>query len=369
MDRAPIAIALQEAVIEVADQLVEGHAFGNNNRWYHDRNGWYYWSGGATVMEPSDTEQAGVPPLLDSERHDWLRPDKNKLNWGVHRFNIDTAWWKNNHLSGKGVSIALLGTGVNAEQSDIKGAIRSVFNIYGQEEAMEDFYGLGHQSAVVAAGNGFSIFGVAPQATLLIGKVGRVDQDITPESIITGIDWALEQHADIIGVLTDFRELDERQKAGFEQRIEKARSQNTLLLAPVGNSTDRRPTAHFPAALDGFIAVGAHDSNGERCLFSAKSYKLDVLAPGEDLLTVNPDGRTVNNIKTTAISVAFLAGLFALAKEHALGMGLTSEAWLMILRNTARAKSAITKGNDVEYGYGILNPAEVLASLASNQKQ
>jgi len=139
---------------------------------------------------------------------------------------------------------------------------------------------------------------------LLIGKIGEYDQGITPESLVAGLDWAIDAGAHIIALLVDFRELNTGQKQSLQEAINRALARNVLLLAPVGNSIERRPEDRYPASLEGVLSVGAHDIYGQRCAFSAKSYQLDLLAPGEGLLTSNLEQLPTGNLKSTVIATA-----------------------------------------------------------------
>ncbi len=115
-------------------------------------------------------------------------------------------------------------------------------------------------------------------------------------------------------------------------------------------------------------AVSAHDQFGQRCAFSAKSYDLDVLAPGEGLLCPVPGHQTTTNLKSTSIAAAFTAGFLALIRQHEREQGQesSSAAVFDLLRRTAVSRRAFNKGDDVEYGHGLLHPMEVLKTIDSS---
>jgi len=290
----------------------------------------------------------------------WRSPNPQFLNWGLSNFAFPQ-WWQDRQLTGRGVRIALLSTGAATDHPDLEGAVSSTFDISGNANMPvgSDRHGLGTQAAIVAAGRGYSAFGAAPEATLLVGKIGEYDRDITPESLLAGLQWAMDAGAHIIALLVDFRELSPTQRQDLEAAIARAINANILLLAPVGNSTERRPETRYPASLDGVFCIGAHDQYGQRSAFSAKSYQLDLLAPGEALLTSDHQQQTVANLKNTAIATAFAAGALALVRQWELQNNRVSSPhdFFERLRSTAAANKAITQGNDVGYGYGLLNPA------------
>ncbi len=472
----PIGIVYKGAVLEVDDKyFIASFAINNNDRWYRDCNGWFYWSGGAEMVpaEPAESVPVAVqpvapgvlpatkpvlvqpvepvaPPVFQPEpviakvpigqndpaqsteptvfltkdklpegivipegetrfvpeggpvnatpapigrpeastarstesitgailestdaprmpsHIDWDMVSAMNLNWGVQHSSLARMWWQQHGLTGRGVKIALLSTGASQEHPDLSTAVDAVFSgLNDPSGRFEDLHGLGTQAAVLAAGRGRKVYGVAPEARLLIGRIGIMDQDITPAALIAGLEWALDSGADIIAMLVDFRILTESEEKTLQQLVTRALERNVLLVAPVGNSLERQPEKRFPAAMQGVLSVGAHNMHGERCFFSARSFRLDLLAPGEDLLTVGPEQKPVDNLKTTAIAAAYMAGFLALVRqwERQNNQVFNPSTVFDILRNTADPHNAITKGDDVEYGFGILNPSSVLNFL------
>ncbi|HND89100.1 MAG TPA: S8 family serine peptidase, partial [Saprospiraceae bacterium] len=138
--------------------------------------------------KPPTPEPPPPPPLL------WKNPERQRLHWAHAGL---TAWWSERQLTGRGVRIALLSTGADLGHPDLQGAVGAVFDALRPEAAQAgaDVHGLGTQAAVVAAGRGHIAFGAAPEATLLIGKIGDYDHEITPESLLAGLHWALHQQA------------------------------------------------------------------------------------------------------------------------------------------------------------------------------
>jgi subtilisin family serine protease len=274
--------------------------------------------------------------------------------------HIPTQWWHNNNLTGRGIRIAILSTGGLRPHPDYEKAIVGTFQAFGLNNT-DDVFGLGTQAAIIALGRGHLAVGVAPQAELLLGKIGDTPGDTAPEALLGGLEWAIEQGADVIAMLADFRTLNAAQTTAFEAAIQLATDRKVVLLAPVGNSTDRRPEPRYPAALDGVVCVGAHNTFNQRSAFSAASRNLDVLAPGEGLLTTDLSQQVVQNQKDTALATAFVAGLVALMKQK--DRSLTSIEIKGLLLETAIAPNLLTKGDDTEYGYGILHPEEILNRL------
>ena len=317
----------------------------------------------------SEMESFQVPPTATVNDHniappELLTPRAQRLNWGLETGQIPGKWWQEKRLTGREVTLAILCTGADARHPDLTGTPPAVFANLTDEQTPEDSHGLGTQAAIVAAGRGRIAYGVAPEVKLLIGKIGSTPNDISPESLIAGLEWAIAQKADVAAMLVDFIELSVVQKKQLTEVIARALDANMVLLAPVGNSSDRKPENRFPASLEGVISVGSHQSFNRRSDFSAKSYHLDFLAPGEDLNTSDLNQGFGKNLKNTAIATAFAAGFVTLLKqwekEHNEVYSPTDIA--AFLCETAHYEG-INKGKDTEMGCGILNPQAVLERL------
>lgn len=286
-----------------------------------------------------------------------------QLNWALDRYQIEKDWWKARDLKGQNIKVAILSTGVLPQHPDLT-RVTQQFLYQGIEAPEHDVHGFGTQAAVICAGTGKIVYGVAPEAQLLIAKIGAQDRTIKPEAFLTGLEWALSAGADIVAMLIDFAAFAKPQEEKMQALIQKARSSGTLLLAPVGNTESKKPENRYPAAYDGVFSVGAHGRNDRRSNFSARSYHLDVLAPGEDLFTIGLDGLT-KNTPNVSMATAFTAGFMALVCQYLRQNGHRSgpDEVFPLLRETAQARRAFNPGSDTEYGYGVLNPGAVLEHL------
>lgn len=399
-------------------------------KWYRDQHNWYYWAGGVEeILSPQPptlplpppeiaTNRLEIPPVLPDdpdprltmypgetryvaprqrdlnvflERNlpadeplsgklvdsvtesrsviakNILLTDPGKLNWGLRNHQVPRDWWQENDLTGSQVRLAVLSTGIDSGAKDLEGAVWAMCNFHNETDIVGDIDGLGTQAAVVAAGRGaLAACGVAPGVQLLIGKIGDHDRDITPEKLKNGMEWALRERADVMALLVDFRELSLQQEESLAKIVQAAHQAGVVLVAPVGNSAERRPVNRAPALFEEVISVGAHDPEGNRSDFSAKSYRLDVMAPGEQLLTAGLGGApTTQSMQTTSIAAAYVAGLIALIKQwrQQNNKHLSPDQIRDVLRSTAIPNREITKGIDVEYGFGRLHPQAILKVL------
>ncbi len=388
----PIGIAFAGAVIEV--KPVQGEALEGVSLWYADANGWYYWAGMTEIVSekalppPADAAYETTPtPLPDAPA--WPQADTSpepppakprkapepsplesppapelaRLNWALALHRIPEDWWTRG-LRGNGVHLAILGTGALTDHPDLQ-HITDVCAFPSLSSDVRDTNGLGVQCAVTAAGAGTLLYGVAPEAQLLIGKVGDQPLLIAPDNLISGLAWALEKDAHVVLTLAELPVLTPAQREKLQQLIETALARGVPLVAPVGTTLSSRPLLRYPAVLDGVLAVGAQDSFEKRCAFSAISPRLDLLAPGTGLNYSLPGKPALPVSRSTAIAAAYAAGVVVLAVQALRAQGAVPDARALyqMLRRTAIVKSPYEHALDPEYGAGLLWPPELLRAL------
>jgi len=310
-----------------------------------------------------DSQGGHSAELVDQNRTTYVGQN-NQVNWGVEMYNIEHDWWDAQRLTGKGVRIALLSTGIMPDHPDLENVV-DWGTFVNATQIDED--GIGNQAAVICAGKGNLVHGVAKDAELLIGKIGSQNRLIRPDEATAGLEWAIEGGANIIAVLVDFPRLDNT-ATRMKALVELAEEKDILLLAPVGNSERDTPEIRYPAGMDGVISIGAHDKSGKRCWFSAKSYQLDLLAPGQDLLTSDQNTNVVRNVDSVAIATAFTAGFAGLIWQWLKQRNISGRAAYIesLLKQTARSRKNLNMVKDINYGYGLLNPPAALKKLIND---
>ena len=144
--------------------------------------------------------------------------------------------------------------------------------------------------------------GICPRATACFGKVfaGQVTK---PETVAEAVSYAVGVwRADIINLSLGFQE----PSAALEKACLDAASRGAVVVAASGNDGG---STLWPAALPGVISVGSSDGTGREA-FSNKG-KVDVVAPGTDLLGIDGDGKLASK-SGTSYSAALITGLTAL---------------------------------------------------------
>ncbi|MFN4079878.1 MAG: S8 family peptidase [Saprospiraceae bacterium] len=291
-------------------------------------------------------------------------PDMSKLNWALQRHKVAETWWEHG-FRGQGMRIAIIGTGTTPDHPDLE-RVRDTLSFLATDAAAYDAHGLGIQCAIIAAGAGRILYGVAPEADLLIAKVGDQPLLITPDGLIAGMNWALESGAEVILSLAEVPLLTPAQKRVLQDLVADALSRGIPVISPVGVTSSRQIVERFPAALDGVLSVGAHDQFDKRCAFSAMSESLDLLAPAAGLQYSMPGKPPLSVSRSTAIAAAYTAGLAALVLQWRRLSKLAPDVQGLyaLLCNTAISKAILETNRDTEYGAGLLNPESVWRELS-----
>ncbi|MEU4676732.1 S8 family serine peptidase [Micromonospora sp. NPDC023737] len=235
--------------------------------------------------------------------------------------------------TGAGVRVAVLDTGVDTNHPDLTGRVAEARN-FTEDPAPGDLVGHGTHVASIIAGSGAasggSYRGVAPDATLLSGKVCETSF-CTDSAILAGMHWAaVEQQADVVNMsLTgpDTPETDPLEEA-VTQLTEQT---GTLFVVSAGNDGGFAPVGS-PGTADAALAVGAVDRDDELADFSSRgprvgdeAIKPDLTAPGVEIVAARaadgqigePVGESYVAISGTSMAAPHVAGAVALlAQQH-----------------------------------------------------
>ncbi len=201
------------------------------------------------------------------------------IPYGVSMVNAPAVWSK---TKGAGAIVAVLDTGISMYHPDRGSVIGSVSFV--ADEVVEDFEGHGtHTSGTIAAAdNDIGVAGVAPQADLLIAKVLDNSGEGQTSWLISGIEWAVENGADVISMSLGSSDYS----ASLETACNNAYAAGVLLVAAAGN--DNTSTAFYPAAFSSVISVMAVDQNKSKASFSNYGSTIELAAPGVSIYSTVP---------------------------------------------------------------------------------
>jgi hypothetical protein len=264
-------------------------------------------------------------------------------------------------LFGKGVTIAVIDDGVDGAHPMFSGALvgEACFSTHAPDAGMEslcpqqkspsvgagaaqncqpDGSSCGHGTHVAGIALGRPVksgqnvvTGVAPGAGLyMIRAAHRIARckEADPERCVTF------SVGDVLGALHHVTEVAERHRIrvvnlslgggnfpfncdlipnelirGLAAVVAQLRAKGVVVVAAAGNSGSGRGIGQ-PACLGGVVSVGSIDSDGQVTSFSDSAIKVDLLAPGRDVLSAEPGGGLVR-MNGTSMASPYAAGVIA----------------------------------------------------------
>jgi serine protease len=157
-------------------------------------------------------------------------------------------------------------------------------------------------------GNGEGVAGMVPNSDGICYLVARVVDDeghgIYASSVLEAIDWAVSEEANVINMSLSG---DTSFQAG-QEAMNSAYASGALLVASVGNSGSE--TFNYPASFDHVMSVAAVTTAGSRAEFSTYNNKVDVAAPGVDILSTDIDGG-YSAMSGTSMAASHVTGAIA----------------------------------------------------------
>ncbi|MEU0375239.1 S8 family serine peptidase [Streptomyces sp. NPDC006283] len=232
-------------------------------------------------------------------------------------------------LTGKGVKVAVLDTGVDAGHPDLAGRItESKSFIEGQEVADRNGHGT-HVSSTVggsgAASDGKEK-GVAPEATLAVGKVLSDEGSGSESQIISGMEWAAKDiDAKIVSMSLGSREGTDGTDPMAQAVNTLSKDTGALFVIAAGNS-GAPGTVGSPGSADSALTIGAVDSADAPAYFTSQgprfgdnALKPDLSAPGVDILAARSQLTAgegpYTTMSGTSMATPHVAGVAALLAE------------------------------------------------------
>lgn len=282
----------------------------------------------------------------------------------VKDLNIPKIWSK---TKGRGVTVLVLDTGCPYNHSDLNANIdlSKCRSFISGEDIFDTFVGHGtHVSGTIGAtDNSEGIVGIAPEVTIVTAKVLDRNGRSRDNSILKGLEYALQINADVVNMsLGGTGPMPE-----VHEVVKKLTARNVPVICSAGNNGENKVL--YPAQYDECIAVGSYSDSmlKDRSIFSSWGETLDIMAPGEKILSTFLNG-TYSVMSGTSMAAPVVSGVVALLisfykKQNKI---LTVDQIKTILYNNALDIGE--KGKDVQNGYGIINPEAIFGTNTQSFK-
>lgn len=283
--------------LEIDGKEYPGDTYNDINIWYRDEANNYYWSGGV-----SDFQKASS----------YAKADMNSC-WWLTEYRIPELWAKG--LTGKGIKIAMLDTGLSLPHPDLNIDESSLFDATNSEMGIQDLDGHGTHCAGIIKGsnNGFGVTGISFNCDFHFAKIyDDYEGDANIEPWIKGFEWAIERGVDIIS----FSRGKQKDLEALRKVISKAISNKILVVAAAGNNNGQESKQYidFPARYPEVLSVGGLNKDGSTLDSTIYIKETSLFAPG---FQIKSTFRNEGYCQMTGSSQAtpFVAGVSALLLE------------------------------------------------------
>ena len=322
-------------------------------------------------LRPRHRASTGIPGVDGA-----VDGSTSETTYGLDQINAP-AIWEAYDTRGAGTSVAVLDTGVDEEHPDLDVAEWAEFDEDGNEVDSDPHDANGHGTHVSGTVAGpespegdVPAYGVAPDTDLYHGKVLNDDGGGTFTQIIAGMEWAVEEDADVVSMSLGA----EGYFDDLVDPVRNAQAVGTMVVASSGN--DGEDTSGSPGNVYDATSVGASDENEDIAGFSSgelietgdawedppadwpDEYVVPTIAaPGVDVLSAAPGG-DYNANSGTSMAAPHVSGAVALL------LAVTGEefddeedieAIEEVLIETAFTPDDEPDEQDTRYGHGIVD--------------
>jgi len=301
--------------------------------------------------------------------------------WGLYKINATSAW---NTALGDGVIVAVVDTGIDYNHPDIaaniwinKGEIPNngidddhngyIDDVRGWDFTTNtndpiDHFGHGtHVAGTIAAvgNNGIGVIGIAWHAQVMAVKGLNDFGSGDDTTLAPAITYAANNGADVINASWG----GSGSSKTIEDAIKFAYNLGVVFVAAAGNSS-QDALNFFPANSPEAITVSASDSADQLAYFSNFGSKIDVAAPGVDVLSLQAAGTKLGpvvspgycRLQGTSMAAPHVSGVAALILSQ--NSAYSGEQVRQVIR--ASATDIGPTGYDLSFGYGRVNAAGAL---------
>ncbi len=292
--------------------------------------------------------------------------------WGLNRIHIPEVRALY-HLTGAGVRVGHLDSGVTGNHPDLKGkvALFKDFSMKQSPVAYDDGGHGTHTAGTIAGGNASGKYiGVAPDAKLICGKIFG-ESGASREGILQAMEWVVDPDGnpetdDGAQIVSNSWGSDNPTNTTFWEAVKKWVALGVFPSFACGNSGPN--TVGTPGGFPFSFAVGAVDPGDGCSEFSSRGpvtwagqqyLKPDVAGPGSSILSAWNTGNGYNAIQGTSMACPHISGVVALMLQA--NPKLTIERIRQILEETADDRG--DPGKDNLYGSGIVNTWKAVAQV------
>ena len=226
---------------------------------------------------------AGVPAQAESTRED---------QWFLDAMKAEQMWKTS---TGSGVRVAVIDTGVDPDNPDLKGRVLPGKDLApdqpGDEHTDYDGHGTGMAGLIAgtgAYGGGQGALGLAPGAKILPIRLPNAKTAANQAegdrhfnaAVAQAIRYAVAADAHVINI----SQASPESSPEVSNAVKYAIDRGALIFAGVGNNGAKANEVMYPAATPGVVGVAAVGKDLRRTSESEYGPQVDMAAPGQDLV-------------------------------------------------------------------------------------
>jgi type VII secretion-associated serine protease mycosin len=246
----------------------------------------------------------------------------------LREIQAPAAWTQS---KGRGITVAVLDTGVDASAVDLAGSVSTgpdyARGVNPPGYQPPHLHGTYIASLIAGHGSGpgraEGVIGIAPAAKVLSVRVIPDDQEpgfrlynASPhftDAVGKGIRYAVSHGAKVINMSLGGPSPSRQTRAAVAYAI----AHDVVVVAAAGNSGSPHGSFSpysYPASYTGVISVGAATGQGARAFFSERNSSVLISAPGVRIVGAGPGSEQYIKASGTSPASAFVAGVAALIR-------------------------------------------------------
>lgn len=273
-------------------------------------------------------------------------------SWGVSHIGAEAV--HNLPVTGHGVKIAVLDTGIDPTHPELAANYRGGIDIVFGDEPLDDSWNSHgtHVAGIIAAAmDNEGVIGVAPDADLYAVKVLNGSGMGVASWLIAGLEWAVDNNMDVANISIGYSAYSQ----AMEEACSYASENGVLLVAAAGNSSGG--DVLYPAAFPSVIAVTYTNSVDESGFYAPLGPEIELAAPGVGIYSTIRYGE-YGYLSGTSQAAPHVTGAAALVIAAGLrdfnnDGAITNDD--IRYRLTDMATDLGPAGVDDEFGYGLVD--------------